>query len=73
MTSETMKQLFSKFIQRLFQVVVLLFVLDGALASGTFLVEPLMAIVYGDGWETTYYGCPTEWIVMDEGSFCDDQ
>lgn len=50
----------------------LFFVLDIALMGGTFLVDPAITLMTGGDWEGTYYGCQTQWVVVDDGSFCKD-
>jgi len=46
------------------------FFIDGALLDGSFLVFPVITVLTGGDWDSTYYGCPTEWITVEEGSYC---
>lgn len=63
---------FKQGLQFAFVLFLLASFIDGALLGGTFLVDPLIITLAGGDWESTYYGCPTEWVVVDEGSYCDD-
>lgn len=55
----------------LFVVVSILAFLDGALMQGTFLVMPALSLIGVVSFESTYWGCGGEWVVVDEGSWCE--
>lgn len=55
----------------LFVVVGILAFLDGALMQGTFLVMPALSLIGVVSFESTYWGCEGEWVVVDEGSWCE--
>lgn len=50
-----------------------LFLGDVVLAGGHLLFHPAVSIVFGYGLEGTFWGCQTEWVTVDEGSFCRDE
>jgi hypothetical protein len=63
---------FKQGLQFAFVLFLLALFVDGALLGQTFVVRPLLTLLVNGDWETTYYGCPTEWVVIDEGSYCAD-
>lgn len=63
---------FKQGLQAAFMFFLVTLFIDGALLGQTFVVRPLLTLLVNGDWETTYYGCPTEWVVIDEGSYCAD-
>lgn len=60
-----------KLVSFLFVVVGVLAFLDGALMQGNFLVMPALSLIGLFPYESTYWGCEGEWVVVDEGSWCE--
>lgn len=63
---------FKQGLQFAFMLFLMALFVDGALLGQTFVVRPLLTLLANGDWETTYYGCPTEWVVVDGGSYCAD-
>ncbi len=47
-------------------------VFDLIFLKGTFIIMPAWMLILGYGLETTYWGCETEWVTVEEGSYCSD-
>ena len=45
--------------------------LDLLLMGGTFIVIPIVFILFYGSMEGTFWGCD-DWVIMDEGSYCAD-
>lgn len=63
---------FKQGLQSAFMLFLVILFIDGAFLEQTFVVGPLLTLLANGDWQTTYYGCPTEWVTVDEGSYCTD-